>query len=71
MKVQFLIDGEDDEFDWRDLYINENEITGFYMPDDEIDTDPSVNILLNGSVFTFKQSTELLTFLSKRFVNVK
>jgi len=73
MKVQFLVTdfGDEDEdvlVEWRDLYIDESKIIGFYLPDIDDALDKSLNILLGESTFTLKQEEHLLDYLDKRFV---
>ena len=67
MKVQFLIETEEDN-EWRDLYIDENTISGFYMHDEEDNVDACINVMFNFGVYTFKQTNELLKFLETKFI---
>jgi hypothetical protein len=70
MKVQFLIDNDedDDKNEWRDLWIDKSFIGGFYMPnliDGEL---PCINVLYDGVFMTFLREDSLVKYLEKRFV---
>ena len=60
----------EDDFIEEGLYINvwidENEIKGFYIPsvDDEI---PCINLFFNGDVITVVQNEEIINFLNTKF----
>jgi hypothetical protein len=72
MLVQFLVSDFDDDdtiIEWRDLYIDESKIIGFYLPDSDDVMESSINILLAEITFTLKQEKHLLDYLDKRFVN--
>ena len=69
MKVKFLIgDGEDDN-EWRDLWIDEDLIDGFYMPDEDGSLGNCINILFRGQFMTFKYTEQLRAFLELKFIN--
>lgn len=69
MKVKFLIDSDDDNGStWRDLYIDDSLIDGFYIPDYDDDLEPCINILYRGNFMTFLQTKPLLAFLELKFI---
>ena len=69
MKVQFLVSENDgSNMEWRDLYLDENCIVGFSIPDRVDDLGASLNVYADGGVFTLKQESHLLAYLEERFV---
>ena len=69
MRVRFLIENEEsEESEWRDFWIDNNLISGFYMPN-LIEGEPDcINVLYDGAFMTFKQEADLVKYLEKRFV---
>ena len=65
MRVRFLIENEEsEESEWRDFWIDNNLISGFYMPN-LIEGEPDcINVLYDGEVYMFSMifSSCLATF---------
>ena len=64
---------DEDKTVLKDLYIDGNAITGFFIPDKlpedvYIDGEP-VNIFYNGDMLTVLQTKKLIDFLMLNFVN--
>ena len=68
MKVKFLIGDDEDANEWRDLYIDEDLVDGFYMPDEIDDLEPCINVLYRGQFMTFLKTTQLVAFLELKFI---
>ena len=71
MRVEFLIEGDDDVAEWRNAYILDNLITGFYAPDYDEELGECLNVFYNGQTFTFKSNSILLEYLQKNFVDAE
>ena len=67
MKVKLYILNTNEEYEYRDFYIDVTQIQGFYMPDLEPGDDLSINLIISGHLFNVKQEPHLLAYLSKRF----
>ena len=67
MKIQFLIDSDDNKVEWRDKWIDEKFIAGFYLPDYDPETSPCINMDFVNYTMTVKSTTELVAYLQKRF----
>ena len=70
MKLQFLVDGDEEgEYDFLDLYLLEENIIGFFVPDDTPHYEEKLLniILLNGERFTVIITKELTNYLDKKF----
>ena len=63
----------DDKTVLKDLYVNAETITGFFVPDklpeDEDIEGDCVNIFYNGDMLTVLQDRKLVDFLTLNFVN--
>lgn len=68
MKLLIYLEDEDFVGTWRDVYIDENRIDAFYLPDLEDDGIRTINLFLNGQIITVVQNDEILNYLTKRFI---
>ena len=68
MNVKLFI--ENDGFgEWRDFWISEEKIEGFYVPDEAgDDLGSGVNVYIGGNLFTLKQEAHLIKFLADKYV---
>ena len=68
MKVQFLLEVDDEKSEWRDFWIDRFLISGFYMPTLVEGELPCINVLYDGAFMTFKKEDALVSYLEDRFV---
>lgn len=65
MTVQFLVLGEKNNEEWRDLHINPNYIDSWFYAD-EVDDDldgVAINVSVMGNRFTLKSEPKLMDIL--------
>jgi len=70
MKLQFLVDADEEgEYDFLDLYLLEENIIGFFVPDDTPNYEEKLlNIVIgNGERFTVIITKELTEYLDIKF----
>ena len=69
MKLKLLVaDDDGSNLGWKDMYIDENAIIGFSIPDvveEEIYLGETVNVYTVGTSFTMKQEPHLIEYLTK------
>lgn len=72
MKLQIFIEDEDLNGSFRNFYINEDKISGWFIADAEIVKGVPfvcVNIVLDGGLYSVKLTATLRDYLTKTFVN--
>ena len=68
MIAKLLLEGSEKDI-WKDFYFNEKRIDGFYVPDQDDELEPFVNILIGSNVVSVKEDPELLEYLIKTFID--
>jgi len=64
-KLQVLVQPDEGDSTFKDLFLNIDEVLGFYIPDDpEFDI---VNLFFSGYVMTVLQEPHLIDYLTHRF----
>ena len=69
LKLKIFIDHEGETI-LKDLYINADAITGFFVPDKlpEDEGRDCVNLFYNGDMLTVLQEKKLINYLTENFV---
>jgi hypothetical protein len=65
-KVQIETDSEDEPF--KDFYLEVDCISGFYIPEDEPDLEPCINIIHDGLISSIKQEKHITDYLYEKFI---
>lgn len=56
------------EGEFKDVYFDVSQITGFYIPENDDEFGDAINILFNGDLVTIKQEPHIIKYLTENFV---
>lgn len=66
-KLSLLTEDDNELPQYKDFYCDVDEIKGFWIPDLEEDEQPSINILIAGTVMSVLQEEDITAYINNKF----